>query len=92
MYRTNGTPMEKMILPFCLQIMCCLLPSLMRINREFLMVELISRSLEVHVYDEENGNFYLHHDILLAAYPLCLAWMDCVPQLSDSTNGHRKFF
>ena len=44
------------------------------------------------MYDEENGNFYLHHDILLAAYPLCLAWMDCVPQLSDSPNGHRMFF
>lgn len=49
-------------------------------------------SLEVHVYDEESGNFYLHHDILLGAYPLALAWLDCVPQTVDSTNGHRKFY
>ena len=49
-------------------------------------------SLDVHVYDEESGNFYLHHDILLGAYPLALAWLDCVPQTVDSTNGHRKFY
>ena len=49
-------------------------------------------SLEVHVYDEESGNFYLHHDILLGAYPLALAWLDCVPQTVDSTNGHRNYY
>ena len=48
-------------------------------------------SLEIHVYDEESGNFYLHHDILLAAYPLSLAWMDCYPHEVNSSNGHRRF-
>lgn len=41
------------------------------------------------MYDEESGNFYLHHDILLAAYPLSLAWMDCVPRQYPEMNGHR---
>ncbi len=25
------------------------------------------------------GNIYVHHDLLLPAFPLCLAWMDCDP-------------
>eukprot|EP00947_MAST-08B_sp_MAST-8B-sp1_P004499 g4499.t1 len=30
--------------------------------------------LEVHVYEEDTGNLYVHHDIALPAFPLCLAW------------------
>jgi periodic tryptophan protein 1 len=30
-------------------------------------------SLEVHVYDRKTGNLYVHHDIPLPAFPLCLA-------------------
>ncbi|KAG0041645.1 hypothetical protein BGZ90_009743, partial [Linnemannia elongata] len=35
--------------------------------------------LEVYLYDEseENeGNMYVHHDIMLPAFPLCLEWLD----------------
>ena len=47
-------------------------------------------SLQTPVYDEESGNFYLHHDILLAAYPLSLAWLDCVPHTFNGLNGQRS--
>lgn len=30
-------------------------------------------SLEVHVYDQVTGNLFVHHDIPLPSYPLCLA-------------------
>lgn len=35
--------------------------------------------LEVHLYEEDTGNFYVHHDYPLSAYPLCLAWMSMHP-------------
>jgi periodic tryptophan protein 1 len=37
-------------------------------------------SLEVHVYEESTGNFFVHHDIVLPAFPLCLAHGDISPQ------------
>lgn len=43
--------------------------------------------LEVWVYeteetvseDPEESNMYVHHDIMLPAFPLCLSWLDCNP-------------
>ncbi|KAI8974949.1 WD40-repeat-containing domain protein [Pilobolus umbonatus] len=32
--------------------------------------------LEVHVYEEGQENLYVHHDIMLPSFPLCLEWLD----------------
>lgn len=35
--------------------------------------------LEIYVYDESEdneANIYVHHDIMLPAFPLCLEWLD----------------
>ena len=41
--------------------------------------------LEVQLYSED-GNLYVHHDIYLPDFPLCLAWMDCPPFLVDGSQ------
>lgn len=32
-------------------------------------------TLELYVFEEDEVNMYVHHDISLAAYPLCVEWM-----------------
>lgn len=49
--------------------------------------------LEVWVYEEGDekspeGNIYVHHSLLLPAFPLCLAWGSCDPA---SGNVHGNF-
>ena len=34
--------------------------------------------LEIQLMTEE-GDLYVHHDIALPDFPLCLAWLDCPP-------------
>mmetsp|Transcript_10391 Transcript_10391/g.26130 ORF Transcript_10391/g.26130 Transcript_10391/m.26130 type:complete len:582 (-) Transcript_10391:1357-3102(-) len=36
-------------------------------------------SLEVHVYEQDTGNLFVHHDISLPAFPLCLSHGDISP-------------
>ncbi|GMH89823.1 hypothetical protein TrST_g9234 [Triparma strigata] len=36
-------------------------------------------TLEVYVYEPPTGNLYVHHDIALPAFPLCMAWGDVNP-------------
>ncbi|EFI27913.1 transducin family protein/WD-40 repeat family protein [Coprinopsis cinerea okayama7 len=43
--------------------------------------------LEIYVYDESQENLYVHHDLMLPNFPLCLEWLDYHPA-SSSTNSH----
>ena len=43
--------------------------------------------LEVFVYEDDDDNIYVHHDIMLPAIPLCLEWLD-VPV--GKTSGDKK--
>lgn len=32
-------------------------------------------NLEVYIYEHAKGNLYVHHEVILGAYPLCLEWI-----------------
>ncbi|CAE6415380.1 unnamed protein product [Rhizoctonia solani] len=35
--------------------------------------------LDVYIYNDSDENLYVHHDILLPSFPLCLEWLDFPP-------------
>lgn len=43
--------------------------------------------LEVYIYDETEDNLYVHHDLMLPSFPLCLEWLDYKPG-SSSTDSN----
>ena len=42
--------------------------------------------LEVNVYEEYDDHLFVHHDIMLASYPLCLEWLDFDPEQETAGN------
>ena len=42
--------------------------------------------LEVHVYDDSSENLYVHHDLMLPSFPLCLEWLDYAPGTGSTGN------
>ncbi|KAI9203673.1 WD40-repeat-containing domain protein [Polychytrium aggregatum] len=32
--------------------------------------------LEIYLFEEEEDNLYVHHDIMLPSFPLCIEWLD----------------
>jgi len=42
-------------------------------------------NLEVYIYDHKTSDLYVHHEIMLGAYPLCLEWL---PELQKSKTNH----
>eukprot|EP00397_Hematodinium_sp_SG-2012_P035458 GEMP01038147.1.p1 GENE.GEMP01038147.1~~GEMP01038147.1.p1 ORF type:complete len:203 (+),score=47.51 GEMP01038147.1:77-685(+) len=45
-------------------------------------------TLEVYLYDSENCSMYVHHDIMLPAYPLCVEWFDGLAPTHEGGVGN----
>ncbi|KAG8917025.1 hypothetical protein FRC02_003412 [Tulasnella sp. 418] len=46
--------------------------------------------LEIYVYEESEENLYVHHDLMLPSFPLCLEWLDFAPSTSASRTSADK--
>ncbi|KAJ1307800.1 hypothetical protein OPQ81_001883 [Rhizoctonia solani] len=46
--------------------------------------------LEVYIYNDDDENLYVHHDILLPSFPLCLEWLDFPPPPAATGNHTRS--
>ncbi|XP_026485055.2 periodic tryptophan protein 1 homolog [Vanessa tameamea] len=49
-------------------------------------VETDASVLEVYIFNKEEGSFYVHHDIILPWFPLCIEWLSHDP--SDPQPGN----
>ncbi|KAI0777007.1 transductin family protein/WD-40 repeat family protein [Irpex lacteus] len=43
--------------------------------------------LEIYVYDDSEEDLYVHHDLMLPSFPLCLEWLDFPPVTSPAAKG-----
>ncbi|KAF5376526.1 hypothetical protein D9757_008305 [Collybiopsis confluens] len=43
--------------------------------------------LQIHIYEETEENLYVHHDLMLPNFPLCLEWLDFPPAGASSTDS-----
>ncbi|KAF8920370.1 transductin family protein/WD-40 repeat family protein [Mucidula mucida] len=51
---------------------------------------LVISQLDIYVYEESQDNLYVHHDLMLPNFPLCLEWLDFPPASSSSNNDPTK--
>ena len=47
-------------------------------------------SLDFHVFNEPDENLYVHHDLMLPSFPLCVEWLD-FPGPSSSSSSNNGF-
>lgn len=45
-------------------------------------------ALDFHVYDEPEENLYVHHDLMLPSFPLCVEWLDFDPSSSSKPGSY----
>ncbi|KAG1758498.1 WD40-repeat-containing domain protein [Suillus occidentalis] len=48
--------------------------------------------LEIYIYDESQDNLYVHHDLMLPNFPLCLEWLDFPPTSSEMQSDTQPKF
>lgn len=45
-------------------------------------------TVEMHVYEDDEAHLYVHHDFILPAFPLALAYLDFCPGSSEGARGN----
>ena len=48
--------------------------------------------VEVYVYEEHSGNLYVHHDIMLSSYPICVEWLAVDPMTFSNPQADKGNF